>query len=199
MVTEEEIAELIKNYFPNCPICGSDSGYNISGFSKNYFQCNSCRAKWMSYDLIQKKVTDIALKKMMLYETPADGRGKSLLRKEHPVDLWKNLSEKRPELISPPQIEDKEEYVEPIFTAKMTDEQLFASILKNMKEVNKWERGSTLSGFTSLFDRSTIAERTTVRLLKVISEQNKIIIKQNELIYRALKKLSSSQREETSN
>ena len=189
MVAEEEIAELIKNYFPNCPICSSDSGYNISGSSKNYFQCNSCRAKWMSYDLIKRKVTDIALKKMMLWETPIDGRGKSLLRKEHTIEFWRNLL--------PEDLKVKESKPKPraelIFSPEMSHQELQASIMKSMEEITRWDYGSTLEGKLGLlFGDSTSAEATMIRLLRAIFEQNKVLIMQNELIRRALTKSKNS-------
>ena len=188
MVTTEEIAELIKECFPNCPICGSDSGYDVSGFAKNYFQCNSCRAKWMSHDLIKAKITDIDLKNMTLWEAPADGKGTSLLRKTHSLDFWKNLS---PEALEPV------EPVEPsklIFRSEMSVQEIQNSVERSMAEIASWDWGSTLYGkLGPLISDTSFAEATMIRLLRAIFEQNKILIMQNELINRSLTQRQKSE------
>jgi len=87
MVKEEQVVELMVRYFPKCSFCGSDSGYEVSGINKNYVQCKSCLAKWMSNDFIGGK----ELKKMQLWEPSKDGKGVSLLKKDYSVSFWQTL------------------------------------------------------------------------------------------------------------
>jgi ribosomal protein S27AE len=87
MVKKEQVAELMRGYFPKCPICGSDAGYEVSGFFKTNVQCHSCEAKWDSNDFIGGK----ELKKLRLDEAAKDGRGLEFLAKEFPVDFWQKL------------------------------------------------------------------------------------------------------------
>ena len=53
----------------------------------------------MSNDFIKRE----GLKEMMLWETADDGRGSSLLRKNHSITFWQNLDVK--------QLTKKEEYL----------------------------------------------------------------------------------------
>ena len=87
MVKKEQVAELMRENFPRCPICGSDAGYEVLGVFKSYVQCHSCEAKWDSNDFIGGK----ELKKLRLDEAAKDGRGLEFLRKEFPVDFWQKL------------------------------------------------------------------------------------------------------------
>lgn len=87
MVSKEQVEGLMSDYFPSCPLCGSDEGWNASGIFKNYVQCISCGAKWLSNDFIKC----IELKEMELWEPAKDGKGSSLLRKKHPITFWQSL------------------------------------------------------------------------------------------------------------
>lgn len=90
MVTKEQVAEFIQKNFPNCPICRSDAGYEVSGAFKNYVQCKSCLAKWMSNDFQGCK----ELRKLRLAEAAKNGKGSELLKQEHPIGFWQTLEVK---------------------------------------------------------------------------------------------------------
>lgn len=185
MVSKEEIQKFIKRTFPECPICGEEAYYKISGFAKNYFQCNSCGAKWISMDLIKNKVEDIEFNEAKLCECGKNGLGKGLENKNETIDFWQNLSAEKLEKMDSDQKSD----AKPIFDSNMTTTQLEQSISESMTEITKWDYGSTLSGKLGfIFDKSSHAEQVTVRLLRAIFEQNKILIIQNELKLRELRK-----------
>ncbi len=194
LVTKEELAEFIKHVFPTCPICGEDSSYEISGFAKNYFQCNSCGAKWMSQDLIKNKIEDINFKKAELWEPARDGRGKGVNKKDKSVNFWQNLSS---ELLKEIDSEQINEDVKLIFDSNMTVSQLEKSIMESMKEITTWDYGATRYGKLGfILDKSSYAEQATVRYLRAIFEQNKILIIQNELLRRLLNEKEASKKTE---
>lgn len=87
MVTKEEVEKLMLRYFPSCPLCGANKGYEISGWSKNCVQCRSCGAKWVAY-FPSRKRKEIA--SLQLLKPSRDGHGASLKKKPHTVEFWKN-------------------------------------------------------------------------------------------------------------
>jgi hypothetical protein len=198
MVTKEEVEHLMLKYFPTCPLCGANKGYEVSGLAKTYAQCRSCGAKWMSADFAKCK----EIKEMYLSEPTYDGKGASLrMPKKYPVKFWQDsnaienaikaeesaLSRKSANKI---EIEERESKTKLIFHPEMTDQQLKTLIKESLDEIPKWDYGSTIygKGLGSLISNTSFAEATTIRLLRAILEQNKILIIQNELLRRALSK-----------
>jgi len=91
MVSKEQVEEFMAKYFQSCPICDSNTGWNASGISKNYVQCRSCGAKWMSKDFIKCE----ELKELTLWAPSEDGRGSNLKFKKHPIAFWQGSDIKR--------------------------------------------------------------------------------------------------------
>lgn len=95
--TRNRINALMKRYFPNCPICKSDKGYQVKGFlpSSQYVKCNNCRAEWTSRDFIGYK----DLESMKLFKPPEDpeiyaefiSQSPLKLKKTYPVNLWQAM------------------------------------------------------------------------------------------------------------
>jgi len=189
MVSEEEIEKLMLKYLPQCPLCGSNKGYVVSGIAKTYVQCRSCGAKWMSSDFPNCK----EIKEMYLSEPAYDGRGNSLrMRKKYPMAFWQDLvsvqNALKMEETKKKESEDKKVISsELIFQPEMTNQQLDALIKKSLEEITRWDYGSTFFGkFGPLLSDSSFTEAATIRLLRAIFEQNKITMIQNELLRRAL-------------
>lgn len=90
MGNEVQVKELMKRYFPNCPICKAETNYLVSGVWRTYVQCEVCGAKWWSINFeICKELKNLTLK-----EPAKGGRGYLLLDgKEHPPEFWRNLSD----------------------------------------------------------------------------------------------------------
>jgi len=186
MVTKEEVEQLMLQYFPSCPLCRANEGYEISGAFKNYVQCRSCGAKWESPDFVKCE----ELKELQLWEASYDGKGDSLKRKKYSVKFWqdsKAIEKTMKAIEKTKEVKDMESKVELIFRPEMTDRQLQDSIVKSLEEITRWDYGSTLYGkLGSLLSGTSFSEAATIRLLRAIFEQNKILIMQNELIYRGL-------------
>lgn len=91
MVSKRQVEEFMSSYFPNCPICGSEEGYKVSGVFKDYVKCIACGAKWQSPDFVQCK----ELKHLMLWEACENGRGLTLLHKTLPVTFWRDLDKEQ--------------------------------------------------------------------------------------------------------
>jgi len=87
LVTKEQVAELMLKAFPKCPICGSDSGYEVSGIFKDYVRCITCKTKWQSDDFKRGE----ELSKLKLHETGIDRIGAYLLHVHLSIDFWKNF------------------------------------------------------------------------------------------------------------
>ena len=87
MPFEIEEVKLMHKYFPKCPICGSERGYELSAFYPNV-QCKSCKAEWLIFE-----------DGLELKGTSRQGWDKELLNKKYPFKFWKEL--KRPELPEP--------------------------------------------------------------------------------------------------
>lgn len=86
---ETTVKRFMKQHFPNCPICKTETNYLVSGAFKNNVQCEACGAKWWSTDF-QKCA---GLNKLKLAKTANDGRGLLLLDKNHPPEFWRSLKE----------------------------------------------------------------------------------------------------------
>jgi hypothetical protein len=87
VVSKEEVIALMMKYFRNCPICRTKADYEVSGVFKNYVQCTSCLAKWMSNDFIGGK----EIKTLQLWETDKEGKSEVLLKETKPVSFWQSL------------------------------------------------------------------------------------------------------------
>lgn len=86
----------IMHVFPKCPVCGSTSGYAISGIFGKYAKCANCMTKWK---LLVKNNEIVGL---MLHELPKNGSGLFKIKSTNsplysimglPLDttFWKNL------------------------------------------------------------------------------------------------------------
>ena len=87
MVTKKEVEQLMLRYFPSCPICGSTTGYKVSGMFKNNVRCRSCKAGWMSNDFIG----GLAIQNLQLMWPDKEGRSKFLFKKTRPVSFWQSI------------------------------------------------------------------------------------------------------------
>lgn len=181
MTTKEQVESFMLKYFPKCPLCGADKGYEVSGWGKTYVQCRSCGAKWQSTDFVRCE----ELKELQLWESSYEGEGASLKRKTYSVKFWQD-SEAIENAIKGQDLKSKAELV---FRPEMTDQQLEALIKKSLHEITQWDYGSTRHGkLAFLFSDASLAEAATIRLLRAIFEENKILIIQTELLRRALAK-----------
>ena len=224
MVSKEQVEEFMVKYFPSCPLCGSNEGWNVSGILKHYVQCKSCGAKWESRNFVTCK----ELKNMILWEASKDGKGASLLHKEHPVTFWQSLdieqlAEKEQTFAicdkcgkpipigstywydkTKKQLPNKKFCSEKCYKEALTEKMVKAGRLFFKEDMSDSEiknaikahqalpmldklRLGGIGGFLASFEVPTI-ETVKIGLLNAIIETNKIIILQNELILRALKK-----------
>ena len=82
--------------FPKCSICGSTSGYEISGVVGKYSKCSGCMAKWKLYLENQRIVT------LALHELPKNGTALhkvvdlnaplfAYIGQPLQINFWKNL------------------------------------------------------------------------------------------------------------
>lgn len=83
MPYETEKVKLMHKYFPKCPICESERGYELSTFYPNV-KCKSCKAEWLLFE-----------DGMKLKWQSEEGWDKELLNKKHSFQFWKTL--KKPE------------------------------------------------------------------------------------------------------
>ncbi len=96
MVSEKEILGLMVGNFLRCPICGSDSGYDVTSVFKGSLRCKSCGTEWSSTDFARSR----RLEKMKIRELPGGAHslavGKHILKRyeEYPVAFWRLLGEK---------------------------------------------------------------------------------------------------------
>ena len=176
MVTEKDVEEFMLSVFPTCPICDAKTGYAVSGISKDYVQCKSCKAKWFSGQLSRRK----ELKDLMLWEPSKDGKGRTIIKKKKEVDFWKNFKE-------------NENNLGQIIGASIeaNDKTIHSEIIRILKTL-KGDELSTLGRLSILMSGST-AESVMTKQLKAIGDQNKIMIMQNELILRALNRNNDNQ------
>lgn len=94
---KKRIVGLMSYYFPSCPICKSDIGYESRGWlsSSQYVRCKNCGGQWTSNDFIGYK----DLRALKLWEPPEDSSvyakfiSESALkpRKTYSVKLWRAL------------------------------------------------------------------------------------------------------------
>lgn len=181
MVSEDEVEAFMLKYFPKCPLCGANKGYEVSGWTKCYVQCRSCGAKWFSADFVECK----ELKELKLWEPSYDGKGAPLKRKKYSIKFWQDSEA----IETTSKMKVMESRAELIFNTEMTDQELRTSIEKSLEEITRWDYGSTLYGkLGSLISDTSFSEAAMIRLLRAIFEQNKILIIQNELIRRAFAK-----------
>ena len=169
MVVEGEVEAFMIWNFPSCPICDAKTGYFVSGISKDYVQCKSCKAKWFSPQVSRMK----NLEWLKLWEPSRDGTGRTILRKKKSVDFWKNFKK-------------SENNIEQIRGASLeADNETLRSEIMAILKTLKGDELSTLGRLSILFSGST-AESVITKQLKSLGDQNKIMIMQNELILRAL-------------
>ena len=92
MVKSAEVKKLMLKYFPNCPICLTDKGYDVLGADNDAISCKNCSATWKSEDFIKSQ----ELTKLMLVQNPTkyDITGKIQRRKYYSTDFWLNWREK---------------------------------------------------------------------------------------------------------
>jgi len=181
--------ELMLQYFPNCPLCQANSGYEVSGIFKNYVQCRSCGAKFESTDFQTGK----ELKKLELWEPCANGKGAELKRKKFDVHFWQdpNNIESEIQQLTPNKattqqsIQDKTKL---LFSEETKEEELKQKIWEDMNNLAMHESGT---GWMQLgtFLTGSSADRMLASGFKALIDQNKIIIRQNELILRTLTKI----------
>lgn len=189
LVSKDEVEKFMLSHFPLCPLCGEKAGYEVSGLSKNYVQCKSCGAKWMSSDFGKCK----ELRNMILWEPTHDDRGISLHDKWRSVNFWKDAKQvekaleeevKKDTVQEPPQ-------KPPQKTAKtlseMSDEELHSIIDVNLNVAEVWSSSSPTLEVVRVA-LSDPADRAMMSLLRALVHQNKVIIGQNELLYRLLSK-----------
>lgn len=96
----KRIIALFGRYFPRCPICKSDKGYEARGFlpSSQYVRCKSCEAEWTSTDFIGFR----DLKSLKLWKPPENpqmyaefiSQSPLKLKKTYPTKLWQALMNK---------------------------------------------------------------------------------------------------------
>ena len=88
MVSSNEVKALMLNYFPSCPICFKNKGYDVLGV-EDYVSCKKCNATWQSEDF--KK--GVKLSQLTLTQPSSDGTGRPLLRKIYSIEYWRNWRE----------------------------------------------------------------------------------------------------------
>jgi len=99
-----EIKRLMKKYLPKCPICKSNTNYevDIAPDTRYLIECKICGATWLSEDWDENN------KKHSLYFYRAsrrDGKGITLLGQEHSIKFWQKLDI---EAIETPEQREKE-------------------------------------------------------------------------------------------
>jgi hypothetical protein len=92
--TRKRILAIFERYFPRCPICKSDKGYQVRGFlpSSQYIRCKNCEAEWTSRDFIG--IRDLKILKLwnppeipqIYFEYVSQSKLKT--RKSYPTNLW---------------------------------------------------------------------------------------------------------------
>ena len=178
MVSKEQIVELMARYFPKCPICGSSDGWEASGTVVKCVQCKSCGAKWASKDFIKCE----KLKELELWEASKDERGLDLLHKTHPTEFWQQLE---------PEDEITIDKRKLFLHEDMNDADIENAIKRYQARAIRFSKTLGATPILLAAIRGVpVIESTKAMLLASIVETNKIIILQNELILRSLKKLN---------
>ena len=187
MFSKEDVEKLMLKYFPFCPLCKSEKGYDVSGFHKDFVQCKSCGAQWKSSDFIECLV----LRNLILWQPAHDGTGASLAKRkvERSIDFWKD-----PEKVKKELEESKEKPIAPRTLAigglfEMEDEEV-QSIMK------VFLRMSDVGSYPSLADLvhtlGNPEQARVIGLLQTIVCQNCVLIGQNELLHRLLSKQNTA-------
>jgi len=176
--------ELMLLYFPSCPLCQANSGYEASGLIvKNYVQCRSCGAKFESPDFATGK----ELKKLRLWEPCANGKGTKLKRKKFDVQFWQDPKNIESEIQRLTQNKTKVDKSKLLFSDETSEEEIKQKIWKDMNNLAMHEAGTGWMSLGTLLSGSS-TDQIIGAGFKALIDQNKIIIKQNELILRNLKK-----------
>lgn|GEM_PF-7015891 len=210
MVSKDEVEKFMLSYFPSCPLCGKKAGYEVSGIFKNYVQCKSCGAKWLSPNFNTCK----ELRNLTLWEPAYDGKGSSMtvLKKERSVDFWKDAKkvekaikgeveeeteektkeevEEETEGKTAPELEQKPPQKTAKTLSEMNDKELHSIIDVNLNVAEVWSSSSPTLEVVRVA-LSDPADRAMMSLLRALVHQNKAIIGQNELLYRLLSKKQS--------
>jgi len=150
MVSEKEILRMMVERLPLCPLCGSDSGYDVTSVIKGSVQCRSCQAEWSSLDFARLP----RLEKLKIKELPHGAHsyaiGRRMLRcyDEYPISFWRSLrlfrpSEERKRKVSapetsPPEVElPKPSALELLILATII---IFGGYfrLANLTEISSW-------------------------------------------------------------
>lgn len=169
MVSDREVEESMLQIFPTCPICGSNTGYAVSGTFKTYVQCRTCKAKWHSTELGAKKKVEL----LALWEPSKEGIGSDIINQKKSINFWKKYNERMKNMKS---------------TIDSDDQTLRNKTVTSLNNLKGYEV-SNLGQLSMIFSGNT-AEHAMTKLLKAIVDQNNIIIMQNELILRAINKKS---------
>lgn len=189
MVSKDEVEKLMLSYFPSCPLCGDKEGYEVSGLFKNYVQCKSCGAKWMSSDFTRGK----ELRNLTLWEPTYDNRGVSLHAHKRSVDFWKDAKKVEKALEEEVKEEPKQEppkkpTQKPVKAlSEMNDKELHSIIDVNLNIAEVWSSSSPTLEIIRVA-LSDPADRAMISLLRALVHQNRAIIGQNEQLYRLLSK-----------
>jgi 4-amino-4-deoxy-L-arabinose transferase-like glycosyltransferase len=93
MVNETRIKDLMKKSFPECPICGSVSGYDVTSVLKGHVQCKSCLAEWSSPDFVRStKLTALKLIELPIGVPSPIWKKQPIKRYEYyPVEFWEKI------------------------------------------------------------------------------------------------------------
>jgi len=85
-LSKEELAKVIADYLPYCPICKAAADYKVVDFYKTCFACKSCDGRWSNNELPWGQ-----LKKLKLIKHDNQKRAKPLMKKEKTVKFWQSL------------------------------------------------------------------------------------------------------------
>lgn len=100
MVSKEQIAGMMKEALPKCPICGSDFGYEVTSVIKGHVKCKSCGVEWFSRDFL----LSVRVSKLKINKLPSDVHsyiinGRVIKRyDEYPLSFWRGLYETQHEI-----------------------------------------------------------------------------------------------------
>jgi hypothetical protein len=82
----------MKKYFPQCPICLENKGYDVLGANCDYISCKKCSTTWRSDNF---KTCQVLNTLMLTQNSPKYNlTGKVQLNKNYPTAFWQNWREK---------------------------------------------------------------------------------------------------------